>query len=118
MAIWTIVLTIIAMYVAGVETARMSGAVTRHDGVVHGLMMFGLSTVGFIVLAALTGGTLSHGGVNATTHSMWIGLTSGMAWAGFWTLLLGWLAAMGGAASGVGRPSLETRQPVPMRPAV
>src|SRR5271169_6079069 len=31
MAIWTIVLTIIAMYVAGRETSRLAGVVTRHN---------------------------------------------------------------------------------------
>ena len=44
-AIWCVVLTAIAMYVAGVETGRLARVATRHDGLVHGLMMFGLSVV-------------------------------------------------------------------------
>ena len=39
-AIWSIVLTIIAMYVAGRETERLAGITTRHDGIIHGLIMF------------------------------------------------------------------------------
>lgn len=50
MAVWTIILTIIAMYVAGRETARLAGLATKHDGVAHGLMMFGLSVIGMIAL--------------------------------------------------------------------
>jgi len=119
MAIWTIILTIIAMYVAGIETGRMSGAASGRDGLVYGLMMFGLSTVGAVVLTAIAGAVLSYGaGATASTHSMWAtGLTSGMAWTGFLSLFLGWLAAMGGASSGVERQSMDTRRPVPMRPA-
>ena len=41
-ALWTIALTVIAMYIAGLETGRLAGIATRHDGLIHGLMMFGL----------------------------------------------------------------------------
>jgi hypothetical protein len=47
-ALWTIVLTIIAMWVAGMETARLAGYSTRHDGIAHGLTMFGLAVMGAI----------------------------------------------------------------------
>ena len=47
-ALWTIVLTIIAMWVAGMETRRLAGYPTRHDGIAHGLMMFGLAVTGVI----------------------------------------------------------------------
>jgi succinate dehydrogenase hydrophobic anchor subunit len=119
MAIWTIILTIIAMYVAGVETGRLGGVGTRRDGLVHGMMMFGLSTVSAVVLISLTSAVLSYGaGAMASAHSMWTnGLTSAMEWTVFLSLFLGWLAAMGGASSGMQRKSMETRQTVPMRPA-
>jgi len=115
MAIWTIVLTIIAMYVAGIETARLSGVVTRRDGVAHGMMMFGLSIVSAIVLTVLTAVVLNNGmGATAAGHITW---TAGMGWAGFLSLFLGWLAAIGGASSGVQHKTVESRQPVPVRPA-
>ena len=119
MAVWTIILTIIAMYVAGIETGRLAGVGTRRDGLVHGLMMFGLSTVGAVVLTALAGAVLSYGAATiANAHSVWAtGLTPGMAWTGFLSLFLSWLAAMGGASSSVERKSMDTRQTVPMRPA-
>jgi hypothetical protein len=49
-AAWTIILTIIAMYVAGLETARLAGVSTRRDGVAHGVMMFGLAITSAMVV--------------------------------------------------------------------
>jgi len=117
LAIWTVVLTIIAMYVAGLETGRMSGALTRHDGLAHGLMMFGLSVVGAMALYALSGIVLNYGSVASAHTGLITGVTSGMAWTGFLSLFLGWLAAMGGASSGIESKSLEARRPVAVRPA-
>lgn len=102
-AIWSIVLTIIAMYVAGRETGHLAGVANRHDGLIHGIMMFGLSVVALLVLVSVGGSALSGGtGVNGTSHSPYI-LTvfADLGWAGFVALFLGWLAAMAGASSGV-----------------
>src|SRR5271167_56536 len=71
MAIWTIVLTIIAMYVAGRETSRLAGAV-------------------------LAAGSIRIAGA----HSSYV-ISAGAEWSAFITLLLGWLAAMGGGSTGV-----------------
>ena len=101
--IWMIVLTIIAMYVAGRETGRLAGVNNRHDGLIHGMIMFGLSVVAAVILTVLGGNTLSGGsGVAGSTHSPYI-LTvfADIGWIGFVALFLGWLAAMGGASSGV-----------------
>lgn len=102
-AIWMIILTIIAMYVAGVETGRLAAVATRHDGLVHGLVMFGLSVVGMAVLASIGGSALSGGtGVNAAGHSPYIfTVVADLGWGGFVALFLGWLAAMYGASTGV-----------------
>lgn len=117
MAIWTIVLTIIAMYVAGVETGRMAGVVARRDGLVHGIIMFGLAVVSMIVLTSLAAGMWTVAGPVRAGYLM--NATAGAEWAEFIALFLGWLAAMGGASTAVAR--LETRQPaqppIPMRPA-
>jgi hypothetical protein len=104
MAIWGIILTIIAMYVAGRETGRLAGVTNRHDGLIHGMIMFGLSVVATIVVIALAGVSLSGGTdiQNTTVHSAYVlAVFADLGWAGFVALLLGWLAAMGGASTGV-----------------
>lgn len=104
MGIWAIVLTVIAMYVAGRETGRLAGVTNRHDGMVHGMIMFGLSVVAVLILTALGGSSLSGGtGVEGTTHNPYL-LTvfANLGWIGFVSLFLGWLAALGGASTGAG----------------
>jgi hypothetical protein len=104
MSIWRIILTIIAMYVAGRETGRLAGVASRHDGLVHGMIMFGLSVVSTVVILVLAGATLSGGaGITTTSaHSPYaLTIFADLGWAGFVALLLGWLAAMGGASTGV-----------------
>lgn len=115
MAIWTIVLTIIAMYVAGRETGRLAGAATRHDGLVHGMMMFGLAVVSAIVLTFLAGAFAPGNAATAAISSSHV-MSLGMEWTGFIALLLGWLAAMGGASTVAKREAAE-RKPIQMRPA-
>ncbi len=115
MAIWTVVLTVIAMYVAGVETGRMAGISSRHDGLIHGMIMFGLSVVSVIVVASLVNGFLMAG--TAVRGGYTMTLTPRMQWAEFIALFLGWLAAMGGASLGVTRRTAEVKQPIQMKPA-
>ncbi|MGH9565397.1 MAG: hypothetical protein ACRD4F_19585 [Candidatus Angelobacter sp.] len=119
-AIWSIILTIIAMYVAGRETGRLAGVTSRHDGLVHGLMMFGLSVVAMMVLVSIGGSALSgNTGVNGTAHSPYV-LTvfADLGWAGFVALFLGWLSAMFGASSGVTHKAERTDTEVrEIRPA-
>ena len=117
MAIWTIVLTIIAMYVAGRETGRLAGAITRQSGLMHGMMMFGLSVVGAMVLAMMAGAVLTVGRATiAATNSGYV-IRVGAEWTAFLTLLLGWLAALGGASTGAKQDAAASRQSVQMRPA-
>jgi hypothetical protein len=103
MGIWAIVLTIIAMYVAGRETGRLAGVSNRHDGLVHGMTMFGLSVVAAIVITVLAGSSLTGGnGVAGGVRSPYLlSVFADLGWWGFFSLLLGWLAAMGGASQGV-----------------
>ena len=113
-ALWTIVLTIIAMWVAGMETARLAGYPTRQDGIAHGLMMFGLAVMGAI-LGMLLSATVRD---SATVHdALSNGIAPGMAWTAFLSLFLGWLAAMGGASTGIERKKELVKDTVPMRPA-
>jgi len=104
MGIWAVVLTIIAMYVAGRETGRLAAVTNRHDGLIHGMIMFGLSVIAALVLTSLGGMTLSTGaGTPGAAHSPYfLGMFAGLGWIGFLSLFLGWLAAMGGASTGAG----------------
>jgi hypothetical protein len=121
MGIWVIVLTIIAMYVGGLETGRLAAASNRLGGIVHGLVMFGLSLVGVLALIAVAEAGMSGVGITgtaATTHAYnYFGVGSGFAWTGFLSLFFGWLAAMSGASVGAKR-KIEVSKPVqPMRTA-
>jgi hypothetical protein len=104
MSIWAIVLTIIAMYVAGRITGRLAAVDTLHDGITHAMAMFGLSVVAAMVMIVLAGDSLSSAGTQASVHSTYIlDVLSGLGWAGFFSLFLGWLAALGGASTGANR---------------
>ncbi|HZQ23797.1 MAG TPA: hypothetical protein VFA89_13480 [Terriglobales bacterium] len=103
MGIWAIVLTIIAMYVAGRETGRLAAVTNKHDGAIHGMIMFGLAVVATLLITTIAGAALSGGsGVEGQVHNPYLlDVFTGLGWAGFLSLFLGWLAAMGGASSGV-----------------
>jgi hypothetical protein len=105
MAIWSIVLTIIAMYVAGRVTGEIAGLDRSSNGVVHGMIMFGLSVASVLVLAVL--GNSSLAGTASTPYVLH--LNAGLGWAGFLSLLLGWLAAMGGASTATKKTGTERK---------
>ncbi|HZR63983.1 MAG TPA: hypothetical protein VFA85_02490 [Terriglobales bacterium] len=118
MGIWAIVLTIIAMYVAGLETGRLAAVTTRHDGLIHGMIMFGLSVASVIVLTVLAGSIFGPQTSAAGTHSSYtLTLTADLGWMIFLCLFLGWLAAMGGASTGAGRRSSQKAQVQEIRSA-
>jgi hypothetical protein len=113
--VWTVILTIIAMYVAGLETGRLAAIANRHDGLIHGMVMFGLSAVSAVILTTFATGVFWGG---STAHAVTI--TAGTEWGYFCALFLGWLAAMGGASTGVARRAVGTttsREPIQMHPA-
>lgn len=112
MGIWAIVLTIIAMYVAGRETGRLAAVTNRHDGLIHGIIMFGLSVAAVWVITALAGGLLGTGTAGGTHSPYALTLTVNVSWILFVSLFLGWLAAMGGASTGAGRRARPEQQPV------
>ena len=120
-AIWTIILTIVAMYVAGRETGHAAAVTNRHDGLMHGMIMFGLAVVSVLVMTSLFGAVLSGGSGIQGTSSRAIGIFAGFGWAGFIALLLGWLAAMGGGSQGVAKrnepPARNARDVRDIRPA-
>ena len=100
MAFWSVILTIIAMYVAGRVTAHLSGVIDRTSRIMQGMTMFGLSVMAVIATLILGGTALSGAsGLAGGTHSPYmLTIFSDVGWIGFACLFLGWLAAMGGAA--------------------
>ena len=102
MGIWAIILTIIAMFVAGRVTIDLARPVDNGRKLFYANAMFGLSVVATIVLTSLGGAVLSGGnGVAAGAHSSYtLSIFADIGWIGFVALFLGWLAAMGGASSG------------------
>jgi hypothetical protein len=113
MAIWTIVLTVIAMFVAGRTIGQLAGVTASHDGIMNGTVMFGLTVAAGLVLYVL-GGSLA-GAVAGTMHGPYLlRMFSGAGWTGFIALFLGWLAAMGGASSG-GHSKAEPQTVVPVQ---
>jgi len=118
MGVWAMILTIIVMYVAGRETGRLAGVTSRHDGLIHGMIMFGLSVTAVLVITMLGGTRLSGGtGVTESAHNPYIlGLFANLGWIGFFALFLGWLAAMGGSSTGGGSQFSGTKPETTTQP--
>jgi hypothetical protein len=96
-SIWSVILTIVAFYVAGRVTGHLAGIGNSRDGVIHGMIMFGLAMASTFVIIALA--SASMGAIVAGSHSaLVLNLFSNLGWAAFGTFL-GCLAALGGAAS-------------------
>lgn len=119
MGIWAIVLTIIAMYVAGRVTAHFADLADRTGRIMHGMAMFGLSVFTVALMVILGGSAMSGGaGVAGNTHSPhMLTMFSDVGWIGFLSLFFGWLAAMTGVAHGpIGRVG-KTEKSVNEKPA-
>jgi hypothetical protein len=119
MGIWATILTIIAMYVAGRVTGHLADVEDRNARLVHGMAMFGLSVIAAIVIVVLSGAAFSAGtGLDGGTHSPYmLTVFADIGWIGFFSLLLGWLAAMGGAVSGRPRRAAVVTNVHDIRPA-
>jgi hypothetical protein len=51
-AIWVILSVLISLYVGGLVTGHLAGVLTRGDGALHGILMWGLSTILAVYLIA------------------------------------------------------------------
>jgi MFS family permease len=109
MGIWAVILTLIAMYIGGWVTGKLAGLDGRAEAVVHGMVMFGLSVTAILVLRM--SGRLFLTGLLPGGNTLGLpGVYGASEWFGFFALFLGWLAALGGAASGVkARPVLPSK---------
>ena len=50
--IWLILSILVSLYVGGLVTGRLAGVLTRGDGALHGILMWGLSTILALYLLA------------------------------------------------------------------
>ena len=139
--IYAIVLTVVAMFIAGSATGRLAGVPTRLDGFYHGLVLYGLLFVCAFVLASLgggliagsaaatnaaTGGAAAENAANAAQNAAGtlgsystpylMNLMTALGWGGFISLFLSFLAAIFGAMSGVS-PRVVEREVREIRPA-
>lgn len=98
MGIWSIVLTMIAMYVGGRVTGHLAGLSTRNEGALYGMTMFGLAVIAALVVVVFSGAAAGNG---AAAAPFMLTVFSSVGWFGFAALFLGWLCAMGGGSSAV-----------------
>jgi hypothetical protein len=111
-SIWAIVLTVIAMYVAGMITGRLAEVSTRNEGAALGQVMFGLSVLGVLLLTLLAGVGMAAGAAAASPVAHVVNALAGIGWATFIALILGWLGAMIGGSMAV-RPRRDAAvQPI------
>jgi len=100
MAIWSIILTIIAMFIAGRATGRLAGVNNSRDGMLHGMIMFGLAVTSALLIVVIGGNAFGSTEIAGSAHNPYVlGIFADLGWALFVSLFLGWLAALGGAAS-------------------
>ena len=105
MGIWTIILSIIALYFAGKTAGRLSNATDRNIGMYHGLVTFGMSIFTTVLIAALTLGS-TVGGTGTLTRFNNNTMASAIATGGWWIFfacLLAMIAAGIGGSHGVRR---------------
>jgi hypothetical protein len=99
-AVWGPILTMIAMFVAGRVTGQLAAIHNSRDGIIHGMVMFGMSVAGAVVLAVIGGNAFGSTFIDRIAHSVYIlTIFSDLGWVLFVSLLLGWLAAMAGAST-------------------
>ena len=100
MSIWGITLTIIAMFVAGRTTGQLAGIASWREGVMHGMIMFGLAVTSALFIMVVGGTAFESIQVSGGARSSYVlDIFSDFGWALFAGLFLGWLAAMGGAST-------------------
>lgn len=97
LSVWGIILTVIAMFVAGRLTGQLSGVTTSYEGTAVGMTMFGLAVVSACVCVVVAFGR-THG-LETAPGTTALTMFTDYGWALFVGLFLGWLAAIGGASS-------------------
>jgi len=102
LSVWGIILTIIAMFVAGRATGYLAGVYNSRDGAMLGTVMFGLAMVAALFVLVTSANWMGASRTLGETHLLLLtpaSLVANFGWAIFVALLLGWVAAMGGAST-------------------
>lgn len=100
MSVWGIILTIITMFVAGRATGQLAGINNSREGMINGTVLFGLAVTSVLFIVVIGSAAFGSTQVSGTARiSDVLAVFSNFGWALFVGLFLGWLAAMGGAAS-------------------
>ncbi|MGH9574040.1 MAG: hypothetical protein ACRD40_10995 [Candidatus Acidiferrales bacterium] len=100
MAIWSIILTIIAMFVAGRITGGFANTTNAREGMTHGMIMFGLAVTSALLIVVIGGNAFGNTDVAGGVHNAYVlNMFSYLGWSLFVALFLGWLAALGGAST-------------------
>ena len=100
MAVWSIILTIIAFFVAGRVTGQLSGITNARHGMMQGMIMFGVSVAASLLIVVIGGNAFGNTEIPGNPHSGYVlSIFSDLGWTLFVGLFLGWLAAMAGASS-------------------
>lgn len=66
-AVWLIVTALVSLYVGGLVVGRMAGVLTRGDGAIHGVLMWGLYTILALYLLTSGIGSLLGGAMQVAT---------------------------------------------------
>ena len=66
--LWWVTATLVALFIGGRTTGRLAGVVTRKDGILHGIVMWGLSTIVGIWLVASGVGSIFGGAVGIASN--------------------------------------------------
>ena len=61
--VWWVAATLVALFIGGRTTGRLAGVLTRKDGILHGIVMWGLSTIVGVWLVASGVGSIFGGAV-------------------------------------------------------
>jgi len=118
LGIWAIVLTAVAMYVAGRVTGRLAGLAGRYESVAHGVVMFGLSIAAIALTVAGRRLFVAMPVTDLAAPAPYVrGLFGGSEWMAFIALFLGWIAAIVGASTGGRRTPVIPSNVRDMRPA-
>lgn len=116
MAIWSIILTIIAMFVAGRVTGGFANTTNAREGMQHGMIMFGLAVTSALLIVVIGGSAFGNTEVAGGVHSAYVlNMFSYLGWSLFVALFLGWLAALGGASTAHKHFPTATTSPTPIQ---
>jgi hypothetical protein len=107
--IWALISPLVALFVGGWVAGRGAGVVGRSSGAVHGLVMWGLTTVLGATVAATTVSALLTSAFAAGHDLTVTGDAARAFWGMFGALLLGLLAAVIGGFTGAGLFPRRTR---------